>query len=114
MAQAEWHKQLTKEIALQALAWEVNIFIERMRTAMPEAPRGPQLLSEAALAQLPTNAMLVEVLYRSLLGGDPDGAPGKALMEIKREVMAFHQDAAKRLAGEIKALEKLGGAARGK
>lgn len=115
MSQTEWHIQLTKEMALQALAFEVMTFIERMRTMMREAPGGsppsltPQIFSDVAIAQLPASAMLVNVLQRSILGGDPDGAPGKPLVDIKREILGFHQEAVKRLGADIEALEKHGG-----
>lgn len=95
------------KLELDKLAFEVMKFIENEKhktTALPGGPV-PSVFTELAIAQFPANAAVADLLFRSVMGGDPDGAPGVALLDAKRQVMDFHQSALDRLSGEVRALE---------
>lgn len=83
--------------------------VERLQNRLQIDPResDPGLIDPRGPDPSPEGLLLSEfqdVIVRSVLDGDPDGSPMKAVVSFKNDLAAFHQAEAKRLQGEAKAL----------
>lgn len=83
--------------------------VERLKNRLQVDPRDsdPGLIDPHGPDPSPEGLLISEfqdVIVRSVLNGDPDGSPMKAVLAFKTELAQFHQTEMQRLQREAKAL----------
>jgi hypothetical protein len=112
--------------AIEKLLFEAEIhklvrWLEKIKYREPgpvPVPSPSAIFTDIGWSQLPNSATMSYLLSRSLLGGDPDGAPGlqlpvgdpdgspaKVLLATKRSLLEHYVAQVEQLRSEIKALE---------
>ena len=90
------------QVSLDELAYIAKKTLEgHMNEKMPEVK--PQLRStELSIPLDSQRAAMIATLVQNAVWGDPDGLPAVQLVEVKRELIKFHEDQVRRLNAEIR------------